>query len=232
MSGNWRKDFPTLPESLFATTGVRYSDDGELVFEALQGSDFGATRALQELLKIGGHVRDCKVLPVRPQVVIQKAIQKYLRWAVNDAGLRTGPATIPVHAVYAQRSGESTLSAVTRLTKKLETLARRYHATLGGADATYRPTLLGFVICGPIVALVSLDTDPRSAAWTEDIEVKVKYLGQFDLSEEEQDVWNSIAVAISVVHVRNTMIRLAKDYSGTRVPYFWGDEDETDDVDL
>lgn len=232
MSGHWQKDFSTLPESLFATGGSNDSDNGQLIFETLRGSDFGAIRALQELLKIGGHVRDCKFLPARPQMVIQKAIQKYLRWAVNDAGLRTGPTTIPVHTVYAQKPGESTLSAVTRLTKKLETLARRHQASLGSSGASYWPTLIGFVLCGPIVALVSLDTDPHSTAWTEDIKVKVKYLGQFDLSEEEQDVWNSMVVAISVIHIRNIMERLAKSYSGSCVPHFASLGDESEDEDL
>ncbi|KAJ5620573.1 hypothetical protein N7510_004557 [Penicillium lagena] len=252
MSAHWRRDFSTLPESLFTSDDNDVNkgkpdkeddndggigDEAQLVFESHRGSDFGAIKALQRLLATGGHVRDCQVLAALPQRVIQRAIQRYMRWALSDAGLRTGHPVLPVHAIYAQKEGESTLAALTRVNLRLETLAKRHQASLScavevGNKSKAWPTLIGFVLCGPIVALVSLDTDPGSLGWTEDAGVKVKYLGQFDLSEAAQDVWNSVAIAISVVHIRRIMARMAGVYEGPFVPRFRGVDDERDDEDI
>ncbi|KAJ5832225.1 hypothetical protein N7474_000536 [Penicillium riverlandense] len=251
MSAHWRRDFSTLPDWLFTRDdnednkgspdkeddddgGV--SDDEQLVFKSHRGSDFGAIKALQRLLATGGHVRDCQVLAAPPQRVIQRAIQRYMRWVLNDAGLKTDSPVIPVHAVYAQKKGESTLAAITRMNFRLETLAKRHQTALSRAAEVESksiswPTLIGFVLCGPIVALVSLDTDPGSLGWREDASVKVKYLGQFDLSETAQDVWNSVAIAISVVHIRRIMLRMAGVHEGRFVPMFRG-WDERDDEDI
>ncbi|KAJ5101768.1 hypothetical protein NUU61_003990 [Penicillium alfredii] len=234
--GHWRKDFPTLPVSLFTTDGDKnncQNADQDLLFEAHKNSDFSALRALQDFLKISGHVRDCQLLEIQPEMVIQKAINKYLRWAINDADLKTGPATSPLHAVYTQQKDETTLAAVSKLARKLERLAKRHLASLGGPRANnYWPMLVGFLACGPIVAIISLDTNPKSKVWVENLEVKVNYLGQFDVSEEEQDVWNSFAVAISVLHVRKCMAQLVASDLAPSAPRFRGLNEETDDEDL
>ncbi|EAW17604.1 uncharacterized protein NFIA_075330 [Aspergillus fischeri NRRL 181] len=67
----------------------------------------------------------------------------------------------------------------------------------------------GFVISGPVVAILTRNTDPSAAngqRGTEDSH----FICQLDLSERGQDVWNSLAVAISVMHIRNTMMKLAE----------------------
>ncbi|GIJ86129.1 hypothetical protein Asppvi_005003 [Aspergillus pseudoviridinutans] len=67
----------------------------------------------------------------------------------------------------------------------------------------------GFVISGPVVAILTLNTDPSAAKGqlgTEDSH----FICQLDLSDQGQDVWNSLAVAISVMHIRNTMMELAE----------------------
>ncbi|RAH40375.1 uncharacterized protein BO95DRAFT_447912 [Aspergillus brunneoviolaceus CBS 621.78] len=68
------------------------------------------------------------------------------------------------------------------------------------------PLLMGFIICGPIVAIVTHSTDPQEAEASFD----GKFISQFDLSERGQDVWNSLAIAIAVMHTRRTMIGLAE----------------------
>lgn len=233
MSFDWARDFSTLPESLFSVQGNHSRDEEEhLTFRTEKGTDFAARKAFQELLKIGGYVRDCRLLTVQPQKVIERAIRKYVRWAITDSGLRTTAATIPVHTTYTQRPGQTALSAVTRLARRMERLAERHQKVHGKRKDAYWPTLIGFLVCGPILTLVSLDTNPHSVAWTKKPESRVKYLGQFDMSEIDQDVWNSLAIAIAVIHMRQRMGRLASAYTGPLFPQFRGQSDDTEDEDF
>lgn len=73
------------------------------------------------------------------------------------------------------------------------------------------PLLVGFVICGPIVAILTLDTDPLSPRNRGEGTTSSKFISQFDVGEPGQDVWTSLAVAITVIHIRQTMIELASD---------------------
>lgn len=254
MSFTWSKDFSTLPESLFAVPDGSDHQEASLAFKAQKGTDFAAIRAFRELLEVGGYVRDCRLLTVKPQVVIQRSIKKYIRWAVSDAGLRVTREGLPVHVIYTQRSGQTALSAVTGLSKKMERLAERYRKlhsdsyfgklskgvkrlthTEQPADSDftkYWPTLVGFLVCGPIMTIASLDTDPTSVVWSENAKTRVKYLGQFDMSGIDQDVWNSLAIAIAVISMRNSLSRLANAYSGPLLPRFRHHDDDTDDDDL
>lgn len=238
MSYDWARDFSTLPESIFSVENTSKEEEDKLTLKADKGTDFAAKRAFQELLKIGGCVRDCKILTVQPETVIERAIRKYIRWAITDAGLKTTPETIPVHTIYTQKPGESVLSAVSRLGKRLERLAQRHQKVYGRRVDTYWPSLIGFLTCGPILTIMTLDSNPRSEVWTkdrgdgEDGEVRAKYLGQFDMSEIDSDVWNSLAVAIAVIQMRQSMGRLAHAYEGPLFPRFRGQSDDSDDEDL
>jgi hypothetical protein len=79
-----------------------------------------------------------------------------------------------------------------------------------------------------------MDTDPDSATWKEDnIGCHAKYMGQFDMSEDDQDVWNSLALAIAVIHIRRTMTRLADHYphlDGVAQRQRLGDDTEDEDL--
>jgi hypothetical protein len=252
MSSTWLKDFGTLPESMFAVPDNSDYQEARLVFKTQKGTDFAAVKAFRELLEVGGYVRDCRLLTLKPQITIQRSIKKYLRWAISDAGLRVIPQTHPVHIIYTQRSGQTALSAVTKLSNKMERLAKshqRLHSdsyfnklskTLrrlaqqptSSDPIKYWPTLVGFLLCGPIMTIVSLDTDPNSSTWSEKAKTRVKYLGQFDMSEVDQDVWNSLAIAITVINIRKSLERLASTYSGPLLPRFRHHDDHTDDEDL
>lgn len=254
MSFTWSKDFSTLPESLFAVPDNNDYQEARLTFKTQKGTDFAAIKAFRELLEVGGFVRDCRLLILKPQVVIQRFIKKYIRWAISDAGLKIAPNALPVHVIYTQRSGQTTLSAVTGLSNKMERLAERHQKlhsefyfgkpskglrslshTEQPTDSEhirYWPTLVGFLLCGPIMTIVSLNTDPNSVVWSEKANSRVKYLGQFDMSETDQDVWNSLAIAIAVINMRKSLARLAYEYSGPLLPRFRHPDDETDDEDL
>ncbi|KAJ5218849.1 uncharacterized protein N7498_000948 [Penicillium cinerascens] len=248
MSFTWSRDFSTLPESLFAVPDNSDYQEARLAFKTQKGTDFAAIKAFRELLEVGGFVRDCRLLTLKPQVVIQRFIKKYIRWAINDAGLKIAPKALSVHVIYTQRSGQTALSAVTGLSNKMERLAERHQKlhsdfyfvrnlthTEQPTDSEhirYWPTLVGFLLCGPIMTIVSLNTDPNSVVWSEKANSRVKYLGQFDMSETDQDVWNSLAIAIAVISMRKSLARLADEYSGPHLPRFRHPDDGTDDEDL
>lgn len=241
MSRFWASDFTTWPEILFTPISDGDSDsangDGEhLMFRSRNMSDNYAIKALQELFAVSGRVRDCSLLSVEPQFVVGKAIRQYLHWAIDDAGLKTTRKTIPVHYICPRIPGEEIFATIMRCSRNLERLGKRHQMAHEGQESFW-PTMIGFVIAGPIVCLLSLDTDPSSEVWSTDDgsneESPAKFLTQFDLSEREQDVWNSLAIAICVIHLRDTLIDLTSNFPGSRsVPIIRALGDDTDDEDL
>ena len=185
-------------------------------------------------------MRDCNTLGTRPEDKIRRAIKKYVLWAMRDADIHDKPGKIPVYTIRSQRKGESVISAVSKLNNRLGKLAKRFHDALGmasrvtsprrgrtpGAQINQEPDtdliitsrrnfplLVGFVICGPIVAILTLDTDPFSPkGWGEG--TGSKFISQFDVGERGQDVWISLALAITIMHIRKTMIQLADGGKG------------------
>lgn len=221
MYHHWKTDFSTLPESLFSSEEPPATEVEEIIFKTKTRSEFHAIKAMKELLDLGGQVRDCGILrAVYPPELIRKAIAKYIRWAVDDAGLQVNSDTLPFHIIYTQQLGQPTLETVTKMVKKLTKLALQHRGAYEGATDVYWPSLVGYVVCGPIATILSLDSNPSAPAWSGPVDKRVKYMGQFDLTEPDQDVWNSLALAISVIHVRETMLKLTETYSGPRAPFF------------
>lgn len=238
LPSSWKMDFATLPESLFPTEEEDV-DESKFPFAIQKASEFYAITALHEILTIPGRVRDCRFLTVHPQEVIKKAIRKYLRWAVTDADVKIKPKTAAVHTIVTQKllengKKEEIIKVVKRVLERLKELALEQKKMYEGTPDPYWPTLVGFCLCGPIVTILSLDTDPGSATWKEvNIGCHAKYMGQFDMSEDDQDVWNSLALAIAVIHIRRTMTRLADHYpSMDGVAQRRKPGDETEDEDL
>ncbi|OJJ81352.1 uncharacterized protein ASPGLDRAFT_132849 [Aspergillus glaucus CBS 516.65] len=233
---HWQHDFSTLPDTMFSLP----EDEAIPIIRAFKHSDFHAIKSLLGLFSLGGQVRDCNFLRTRPEDKIRRAIKKYVHWAMRDADIHNKPGTIPVYTIRAQKEGESVVYAVSELNNRLGKLAKRYHDALGmslrstsprkvktaGAqikqelDTDMRitsrrnfPLLVGFVICGPIVAILTLDTDPLSPkGWGEG--TGSKFISQFDVGERGQDVWTSLALAITIMHIRKTVIQLADGGKG------------------
>ncbi|CAI7627494.1 unnamed protein product [Penicillium viridicatum] len=210
---HWEKDFSTLPESLFFSgkDDETQRNESHFVLENDKGSEFYAIRAFQEILKICGNVRDyCNILDIGPGTYIKKSIEKYLRWALSDAGVRVQPDTPPVHIIYCQNHDEEPKETFNKVAKALEKLSNTWHsllATPNNSEAAW-PALMGLVLCGPVLSVISLDTNPHPQTLTQGI----KFLGHFDLSDFDNDVWNTLAVAIIVMHIKRTVAKLAKAY--------------------
>ncbi|EAW13060.1 uncharacterized protein ACLA_014980 [Aspergillus clavatus NRRL 1] len=221
----WHYDFSTLPDSLFTISREMAAS----TIAPARGSEFYAIKSLSDLFTLGGHVRDCSLLGIAPELVIKRAIKRYIRWAFNDAGLCINAGAIPVHTICARKTEESTVNAVMKANRRLQNLADRFQDTLSPSmTVKYRaapakqtrkkthpvarsltfPVLIGFVISGPVVAILTLNSDP-SAAKAQGGKADSNFMCQFDLGEHGQDVWNSLAVAIAVMHIRHTTVGLA-----------------------
>ncbi|CAI7664881.1 unnamed protein product [Penicillium glandicola] len=210
---HWEKDFSTLPESLFFSGKDDETERNEsnFILENDKCSEFYAIRAFQDLLKICGNVRDyCNILEIGPGIYIKKSIEKYLRWALNDASVRVQPDTAPVHVIYCKHQDEMSKKAFDKVARALEKLSNTWQSQIaahhGGKEAW--PALIGLVLCGPVLSAISLDTNPHPQTITKGI----KFLGHFDLSDFDNDVWNTLAIAIIVMHIKRTVTKLAKAY--------------------
>ncbi|KAJ5269451.1 hypothetical protein N7505_005209 [Penicillium chrysogenum] len=210
---HWEKDFSTLPESLFFSgkDDKTQRKESNFVLENDKGSEFYAIRAFQELLKICGNVRDyCNILDICPGIYIKKSIEKYLRWALADAGVRVQPDTPPVHVIYCKHQDEDPKEAFEKVAKALESLLDTWQGQLAAPHDGEEgwPALIGFVLCAPVLSVICLDTNPHLQTLTQGI----KFLGHFDLSDFDQDVWNTLAIAILVMHIKRTVAKLARIY--------------------
>ena len=153
---------------------------------------------------------------MKTEAVTKSAVRKYVRWALFDADLHChSPRVMPVHTIYAQKTGESTIKALGKLNKRLQKLAKVY-LDAAGLSQNYEhafPVLYGFFLCGPIVALLTMDSDPNKAAGMKE-GARSRFVSQFDLSERGQDVWNSLAIAIMTMYIRKTMMKVKEEVKG------------------
>lgn len=195
---HWQFDFRTLPACLF----LNPEDEGRPLLYASGSPDFHGIRALTNLFSVSGRVRDCRVLDTRPEPQIRRGLRNYLRWAIRDSKVRRTLGATPIYSILCRRTGETTLDAVKRLNRRLKSLANGYRGT------DHRPLLIGFAIAGPICLVVTYDTnlDNRTEGHS-----GPKFLCQLDMSDQSQDVWNSLTLAIVVNHIRETMAQLATD---------------------
>ncbi|KAJ9652972.1 hypothetical protein H2198_007785 [Neophaeococcomyces mojaviensis] len=130
---NWMQDFETLPLSLYARKG-----DPEPLIRNYKTKEFRAIRELRDLLNLGKAVRD-KVLAspgVKREAIIEKAVNKYISWALTDVGLKppslskpTKAAmknTLPIHVVAKLKSRQTTQECLLEMKNKLHALATRH----------------------------------------------------------------------------------------------------------
>ena len=177
-------------------------------------------------------MRDRALSGFRPECTIGRQINTYIKWALTDANIHNRPNSIPLYAVYAMRGSQNSRTALNILNHRLVTLANRYREawrvrpsvegvsepTTGGATTPTEcylhrkfPVITGFLICGPMVAILTLDSSPVS---NPDIppDTAGKFISRFDFGQEGQDVWNALAVAICVIRVRKNMLELIEDF--------------------
>ncbi|KAL5002136.1 hypothetical protein BDV10DRAFT_158413 [Aspergillus recurvatus] len=210
---HWQFDFPTLPDSLFPEQGKRRS---EPIIKISRSTTFYAIKSLNNLFSLSGRVRDCSIVEKEPETLIKQTINGYIRWALYDVNLEISHASMPIHVLHAQKKNESVRDALERLNRRLKKLALRHQKALaasGDSNDNELPLLVGFLICGPVVALMTFDLNLTKGI-PEGDEIDGKFFSQFDFSERGQDVWNSLSIAIVVMHIRRTMVQLARSGYG------------------
>lgn len=226
-------EYRFMPDGLFA-------HDDEAFVGSVRNSHFKASKAIQRLFDLGGHVRDCKLIhgdEARAELEVQRHVKDYIKWAETDSGLDMQTA-IPVLVQIYEEAGtpgdvfkaiaEAECRALAKRWKKALQVARSVEfspASSRVSDGTLLsyelPTLYALVACDSIVAFMAYraDTDECTP------------MAFFNYNEKDYDVWNSLALAILVCHVRNVQLRIAEDTEiGLRQPNS-GESSDGMDVD-
>nr|POE72394.1 hypothetical protein CFP56_12267 [Quercus suber] len=208
-------EFRWLPDELF-------SSDGNAFLSSCSGSNFHASKALEKLFELGARARDCATAActsTRPDQRIRKTIEAYARWAETDAQLDPA-STVPLFTIVNKRAGHPALAIKLRARRKLEDLAARHRAALTVARSIESasplstttselkhllhplPTLYAFVTSSTILSL---------SAWRPgEPDMDIKPIAVFNLALQDYDVWNALAVAITIVHLRDIQLRIVE----------------------
>ncbi|KAK4494854.1 hypothetical protein PRZ48_014210 [Zasmidium cellare] len=227
-------EYSFLPDGLF--------EDGDDAFIAsTRGEHFKAGKALQKLLELGGRVRDRIYTGgrIQPEDQVKRQLDAYMKWAFDDAGIDNGSA-IPVLAIEVQPAGTEAPQLRANALRKCRRLAARYREALRvqrsvefspgsrsseGTLLSYPlPTFYTVIASHGVVALMAYRPDAEEA--------DLAAMAYFDFKEKNYDVWNCLALAIIVCHVRNVQLRIAEETGlGLRQQGYSEDEVEEDDPD-
>jgi len=205
---DWLVDFATLPENLFT------ANIDKAFVRPVQGSYYHAQRALSNLIDLGGRVRDAWHTRARvrtPAYQIKRSVEKYTAWAMKDGGVNTVWAELPLFETVAFATNVDTSVAERDMICKLGALHDQWsnalqRETTGNQTSPIGPdvpTLYGVTASHTVMAFASY------APPTEENEIPhLRLIAMFDFGKDGFDVWNSLAIAIFVVHCRNRMIQL------------------------
>ncbi|KAJ4352386.1 uncharacterized protein N0V89_007734 [Didymosphaeria variabile] len=203
----WKTDFVTLPLDLFTT------NDSKAFIKADGQSDFRAQHALNQLFTVGGLARDAVLTKARKRTAerhIVQSVKKYSRWAMRDGGMRRTHKDLKLFDTVACPKDVPSYICEQKMIRKLHKLHQQWDDEMLSHDKTglvaapeELPTLYGVIASHTVMAFVSyvLPTEPNPMG-------SLRTIAIFDFGEEGYDVWNSLAIAIFVIHCRNRMQEL------------------------
>lgn len=175
------------------------------------------------MIDVGSRVRDVvfsRTTSRQPGQVIHRAINTYVKWALAD-GKVDSLYDIPIMAVESAPREVSGKALEVRMLCRLTESAERFRGALrvhnsteesraSGRRPEFRepseeyihelPTLFGAICSHTMMAFVAYD--PTADTPT------LRQIALFDFGQKEYDVWNSLAIAIFVIHCRNKMMEL------------------------
>jgi len=211
MPQRWQFSFRSMPDALFASTNNAFVSSARM-------EHFRAEKALEKLFDLGGLVRDSLIpsTPTSPHRQIRQSIEAYQKWAALDSDLDLD-TVIPVLTLVV-RPGNAPASELHEIANhKLANTATRYRkafrvlqsteaspASKASSQYSYPiPTLYAIVASHALIAVMAYrPEDPTPDA---------KPIAFFDMSLSDYDVWNSLALAITICHARNVQMRIAED---------------------
>jgi hypothetical protein len=219
MPQSWRFSLRSMPDALFAPT-----DDAFI--GSICNQQFHAEKALEELLYLGGQVRDSTLTnaSARPELHARRMIEAYQKWAALDSGLDPHTA-IPLIVLETKPGSTSGTEIHESANRKLALLATRFRAAFRvlpstegspGSKASTQysypvPTLYAIVASHTLIAVLAYKPDDETP--------DAKPIAFFDMTDSNYDVWNSLALSITVCHARNVQVRIAEDTGlGVKVP--------------
>lgn len=226
-------DYRWLPSELFES-----SDDGFI--GSVHGRHFKASKALERLFQLGGHVRDRIEYQgrVSPERQMRRQIRAFNAWAQHDAGIDQRTA-IPILALKFQSADKDPSILINGATSKCRQLAAQYREALRvhrsvelspeGSDRTLLsyplPTFYAIIGSGAKLALMAYD--PKKGP--DEVCAPIAF---FDFNEVGYDVWNSLALGIAVCHARNVQMVIAEETGiGLRQPDLSDEEVVVEDPD-
>lgn len=166
---HWNMDFKTLPPTLFA------SQDQQALIVPWDKREFRAKHYLRNLFNIASRVRDRSLVGLPTEACITRPLKQYVEWALRDAEVHPTqrPRALSTHAIVSRRTNETVHDVLSRMSKKLYRLARRYQDnyrirpsveaqnaanSTEGYDDARMPTLIGLMVASSVVAIVTLDS--------------------------------------------------------------------------
>jgi hypothetical protein len=182
------------------------------------------TKALKALIELGARARDSIISDAAqrtPEQIIRRGIWSYVKWATTD-GKVDAAYNIPVLAFESGANDVPTSTLQVNLLRKLGYIASQYKDAFRirssverdedgeesveplseAEEFTYKlPTLYGALVSHTVMAIVSYDILAPTPC--------LRTVAIFDFGQESYDVWNSLAVAIFVIHCRNVMMELS-----------------------
>lgn len=206
-------EYKFLPDGLF-------EKDDDAFISSVKGEHFKASKALEKLIELGGRMRDRIETNshITPEQQVKRQMKSYMNWAIEDAGLDKN-TLIPILAMEFQpaKTGAAILKA--NALAKCKKLAYRYRNALrvrrtveispasrssDGTILSYPlPTFYALLASHTILALMVYKPDSDHQ--------ELDSMALFDFKDRSYDVWNSLALAILVNHVRNVQVRIAEE---------------------
>ncbi|KAF2688170.1 hypothetical protein K458DRAFT_295431 [Lentithecium fluviatile CBS 122367] len=206
---DWVNDFPSLPVDLFT------HNENKAFIKAKAGGDYRAQRALEDLFNLGPYARDAVLTnaPIRtPEYHIGRSVKKYKQWAMKDADLAHIWKNLSLYETVTCDKYTPSYVAEQKMVSKLAKLQDKWN----DAFETYEqeninapnyvpapewvPTLYGVIASHTVMALVSYIAPTEVNG-----QGALRMIAMFDFSQEGYDVWNSLAISIFLIHVRNRM---------------------------
>lgn len=235
----WRFEYRFhMPDSLF----VEEKDDGNAVISSVRGDHYRAIMALEKLFELGGRMRDRVYLKgrVRPEQQVRRTMNEYIKWAEEDSGLDRRTA-IPLLALENKPVHVAAEVMKQNAKRKLARLAARYREafrvlqSIENSPASRTSTQLSYPVPTLYAIIASHTLIALTAYNPEDAEPDVKIVAMFEMKDKDYDIWNALALAIVVCHVRNVQMRIAEEtglgLKSTRDAE-GGMEEEEDDPDV